>query len=246
MVVAPARNWQFPKSIQLCEKLYSVLLVYISLSDLKQTKNHAIFGEKNISFFKYHRSRSLLGRFWKFWMFWIALIVYVRFLILFCDNNRLLRDNDRRSGITAESGRQYYHTLPWPNSTVWPSKFISLQSVAIPNRRSLAQNSRPLSQKVSKLESTRPGLFRTSKNLKIGPITMENDKNEKRIKIFHQKLKDFHDFPDCLRSDNDMRMDIWDGPSGGVNELKSTQFCAQWSDLLKTWFSGFPRSNHTC
>ena len=41
-------------------------------------------------------------------------------------------------------------------------------------------------RKVSKLESTRPGLFRTPKNMKIGPIATENDKNEKGSIFFNR------------------------------------------------------------
>ena len=63
---------------------------------------------------------------------------------------------------------------------------------------------RVIAQEILKSKNSDQRLFRTSKNLKISPITMENDKNEKRIIFFHQKLKDFHDFPDCLRSDNDV------------------------------------------
>ena len=38
-------------------------------------------------------------------MFWTALIVYFLILILFCDNGRLLWDNDRRSGSFKNSSR---------------------------------------------------------------------------------------------------------------------------------------------
>ena len=37
------------------------------------------------------------------------------------------------------------------------------------------------------LESTRPGLFRTPKNLKIDPIATENGKNRNRLIFFGQK-----------------------------------------------------------
>ena len=39
-------------------------------------------------------------------------------------------------------------------------------------------------RKVSKLESTRPGLFRTPKNFKIDLIATENDQIEKRKNVF--------------------------------------------------------------
>ena len=125
-------------------------LEWILYQAFKQTKNHAIFGEKNISFFKYHRSRSLLDRFWKFLMFWIALIVYVRFLILLCDNNRLLRDNDRRSGITVDYGFEW-------NIRSTGIRFYSYPTLdrlynCLPNRRSLSQSS--CRRKVSTLENS--------------------------------------------------------------------------------------------
>ena len=52
--------------------------------------------------------------------------------------------------------------------------------------RLLSHSSWSLSHKVSKIESTLSGLFRTSKISKIDPITTENDKNEKRINFFYR------------------------------------------------------------
>ena len=70
------------------------------LSQRENQGKPTISVKKNLSVFHFYRSPSLLGRFSKFWMFWTALIVYFLILILLCDNERLLCDNNRRSGIT--------------------------------------------------------------------------------------------------------------------------------------------------
>ena len=63
---------------------------------------------------------------------------------------------------------------------------------------------RVIAQGVLKMKNPDKDLFKTPKNIKIRPITGENDKNEKSLKQFQPKLRVFLHFPGDLRSDNDI------------------------------------------
>ena len=50
---------------------------------------------------------------------------------------------------------------------------------------------RVIAKKTLQSKNTPQDLLKTPKNIKIGPITVENAKNEKRIRFFLQKYKGF-------------------------------------------------------
>ena len=65
---------------------------------------------------------------------------------------------------------------------------------------------RVIAQKMINMKNSHQDLLKTPKFVKIGSITVENDKNEKSLNIFQQKFGIFLHFPGDLRSDNDMYM----------------------------------------
>ena len=85
--------------------------------------------------------------------------------------------------------------LHWDN-LAWYRRAVGCYRTAVGYYRVIAQ-------KTLESKSSHQNLLKTQKIIEIGPITAENDKNEKMIKHFEQKGPIFLDFPVTLRSDND-------------------------------------------
>ena len=91
----------------------------------------------------------------------------------------------------------------------WGSPRLVSQTVGY--YRTAVDYYRVIAQKILKSKSTHQNLIKTQKIIKIGPITAENDKNEKSLNFFLQKSWVFLHFPGDLRSDNDVHNSLWSG-----------------------------------